>query len=174
MPVLPFCRRSAEGEMSGKIHVSIDTRPLDLTAAYDFVADPAHGAVNSFVGAVRQSNLGRDVVGVSYDVFEPLAEKTLLCLCETVRKKNRGKINIWISHFKGRLDVGGVSVVIAVSTPHRAEGFDACRELIEELKHQAPIWKQEHYTDDDSAWVQGHALCQHDQRKEGHHECAHG
>jgi molybdopterin synthase catalytic subunit len=157
--------------MPGKIQVSITDQPIDIAASHAFVADPAHGAVNSFVGAVRQTNLGRDVVGVSYDVFEALASTVLRQLCEKVCGQYGGKINISLSHFKGRLDVGGISVVIAVSTPHRAESFDACRLLIEELKHQAPIWKQEHYTDGDSEWVQGHALCQHE--KAAPHECAH-
>jgi molybdopterin synthase catalytic subunit len=147
--------------MPGKIHISVTARPIDIAAAYEFVADPAHGAFNSFIGAVRRTNLGKDVVGVSYDVFEPLAEKVLLKLCEKVRDSYGGKINIYLTHYKGRLDVGGISVAIAVSTPHRAESFEACRTLIEELKHSAPIWKQEHYTDGDSEWVQGHALCQH-------------
>jgi molybdopterin synthase catalytic subunit len=147
--------------MSGKIHVSITGNPIDITAAYHFVADPAHGAFNSFIGAVRKTNLGRDVTGVSYDIFEPLAEKILRQMCEKIRDQYNGKINISLTHFKGRLGVGGISVVIAVSTPHRAESFAACRSLIEELKHTAPIWKQEHYADGDSEWVQGHALCQH-------------
>ncbi|MCE9508694.1 MAG: molybdenum cofactor biosynthesis protein MoaE [Alphaproteobacteria bacterium] len=157
--------------MPGKIQVSITNQPIDIAAAHAFVADPAHGAVNSFIGAVRQTNLGKDVVGVSYDVFEVLASTVLQQLCEKVAAQYAGKINISLTHFKGRLDVGGISVVIAVSTPHRAESFAACRTLIEELKHQAPIWKQEHYTDGDSEWMQGHALCQHE--KEMHHECAH-
>jgi molybdopterin synthase catalytic subunit len=147
--------------MPGRIQVTITDQPIDVGAAYDFVADPAHGAVNSFTGAVRQTNLGRDVVGVSYDVFEPLAEKILRQLCVDAAKKYDNKINIFLSHFKGRLEVGGISVLIAVSTPHRAESFEACRLLIEELKHSAPIWKQEHYTDGDSEWVKGHALCRH-------------
>lgn len=162
--------------MAGKIHVAITDELIDIAAAHSFVADPAHGAVNSFVGAVRNKNLGRDVVGVSYDVFEPLAEKVLQGLCEKVRDEHDGKINIYLSHFKGRLDVGGISVAIVVSTPHRAESFTACRALIENLKRNAPIWKQEHYTDGDSEWVKGHALCQHghdhnddnDQKKHAH------
>ena len=157
--------------MSGRIHVSISEKPIDIAAAHAFVADPAHGAVNSFIGAVRETNLGKDVVGVSYDVFEPLAVKVLQQLCEKVRDSYAGKINISMTHFKGRLDVGGISIIIAVSTPHRAESFEACRTLIEELKHRAPIWKQEHYTDGDSEWVQGHALCQHERKV--HHECTH-
>lgn len=157
--------------MPGKIQVQITGSPIDIAAAHAFVADPAHGAVNSFIGAVRDKNMGRDVLGVSYDVFQPLAENILRRMCEKVRDEYGGKINIFISHYKGRLDVGGVSVAIVVSTPHRAESFSACRALIEELKHSAPIWKQEHYVDGDSEWVQGHALCQHDDE---HEKCAHG
>lgn len=161
MRTLPFCPRSAVDDMPGKIHVSISEEPLSIAAGHDFVSDPAHGAVNSFIGVVRDLNRGRAVEGVSYDVFVPLAENVLHELCEKIQQKYDGKINIYLSHFKGRLPVGGVSVVIVVSTPHRAESFEACRMLIEELKHGAPIWKQEHYTDGDSEWVQGHALCQH-------------
>lgn len=159
--------------MAGKIHVEISEKPLDIAVAHGFVADPRHGAVDSFVGAVRDRNMGRDVVGVSYDVYQPLAENILRKMCETARDEYGGKINIYIGHYKGRLDVGGISVIIAVSTPHRAESFSACRELIEELKHQTPIWKQEHYTDGDSEWVQGHALCQNSRGHE-HKKHAHG
>lgn len=155
--------------MAGKIQVRITEKPVDIAAAYDFIADPAHGALTSFIGAVRKTNLGRDVIGVSYDVFEPLALKILRQICEKVRDAHGGKINISMIHFKGRLAVGGVSVAIAVSTPHRAEAFSACRTLIETLKHQAPIWKQEHYVDGDSEWVKGHALCQH--AREEDHDC---
>lgn len=147
--------------MAGKIHIEISEQTLSIEKAHDFVADPAHGAVNSFVGAVRDFNMGKPVIGVSYDVYDDLAENVLQKLCEEVRARFDNKINIYISHFKGRLDVGGISVIIAVSTPHRAESFAACRALIEALKHQAPIWKQEHYQDGDSEWVKGHALCQH-------------
>ena len=147
--------------MSGKIHVEISEDTLDIQAAYDFVADPAHGAVNSFVGVVRENNLGQKVEGVSYDVHKVLAENVLHALAVKVRDKFDSKINIYISHFKGRLAVGGISVVITVSTPHRAESFDSCRMIIEELKHQAPIWKKEHYESGESDWVKGHSLCQH-------------
>ena len=63
-----------------------------------------------------------------------------------------------MSHYKGQLDVGGMSVIIAVSSVHRAESFDACRYLIEELKKRAPVWKQEHYQHGSSEWLPGHSL----------------
>lgn len=144
--------------MVGKIEVIISEKMLDVSAMLDFVADPECGAIATFIGAVRKSNQGLDVVGVSYDVFEPLAQNILRKMCEEVSGRYGGKINISIAHYKGRLDVGGTSVVIAVSTPHRAESFEACRALIEQLKQQVPIWKQEHYADGDSEWLDGHGL----------------
>src|SRR3569833_1271447 len=123
----PSCRRSAGDRMPGKIHAAITDKPIDIAVAHAFVADAGHGAVNSFVGVVRDKNLGRDVTAVSYDVFEPLAEKILRGLCEKVREEHGGRINIWLAHYKGRLAVGGISVAIVVSTPHRAESFTACR-----------------------------------------------
>lgn len=147
----------------GKIFVSIETSTLDPKTAIDFVSDPAHGAMDVFVGMVRDHNLGKKVNGVSYDVFEPLALQILRDLCQLAQNRFGSELNIYLVHFKGRLDIGGISVIIAVSSPHRDESFQACRYLIEELKQQAPIWKQEHYAHGDSEWVKGHALCS------GHH-----
>ena len=123
--------------------------------------DDAHGATDMFLGHVRSRNLGRDVTGVSYDVFEPLALETFRQIAEKAQQIFGESLKIYISHFKGHLPVGGVSIAIAVSSPHRDEAFKACRAIIEAVKHEAPIWKQEHYTDGKSEWVKGHALCQH-------------
>lgn len=144
-----------------RTHVEITHAALSLDAARAFVADPAHGGFTFFAGVVRDHNLGRDVVAVSYDVFEPLALTTLRAICESVRVAH-GPSHIYVAHAKGRVAVGDASVVIAASTPHRAESFAVCRAVIEALKHEAPIWKQEHYVDGDSAWVKGHSLCRHD------------
>ena len=149
----------------GKIFVSIETSALDPKTAMDFIADPGHGAMDIFVGMVRDHNLGKKVRGVSYDVFEPLALQILRDLCQLAQNRFGSELNIYLAHFKGRLDISGISVIIAVSSPHRDESFQACRYLIEELKQQAPIWKQEHYVDGDSEWVKGHALCAHHHHK---------
>lgn len=153
--------------VTGKIDVVISKKTLDIPAALGFVSDPACGAVATFIGAVRNEHQGREVIGISYDVFEPLAQNVLRKICEEMRDAHNNKINICIAHYKGRLDVGGISVVIAVSAHHRAESFDACRTLIERLKQHAPIWKQEHYADGDSAWLKGHDLTLND-RKTAH------
>jgi molybdopterin synthase catalytic subunit len=152
--------------MAGRIHSAVSLRPLDPAEAFAFVADPACGAVASFIGVVRQTNLGRDVVAVSYDAFEELATNILDEIAREALQADPA-MNIYVVHHKGRLDVGGISIVIAVSSPHRAEAFEAARRIIEQVKHRVPVWKQEHYADGDDDWVKGHALGgnTHDERR---------
>lgn len=147
--------------MSDPIKVSISEKPLSVNEAVAFVSAPEQGAVATFVGAVRNHNLGKAVSGVSYDLFEPLTLKTFEEICVEVREKWGEALHLFVSHFKGRLEVGGISIVIATSSPHRDEAFQACRFIIEEIKQRSPIWKKEHYLDGDSEWVKGHALCSH-------------
>lgn len=143
------------------VFAQISELPLSIDKAAAFVDAPENGALNSFVGRVRNHNLGRIVNAVSYDVFIPLAQNVFSELCQEARQRLGDDLRLYIEHFKGRLPVGGISVVIAVGSPHRDESFKACRYLIEQLKVRAPIWKQEHYVDGDSEWVKGHALCGH-------------
>ena len=147
--------------MSGRNYLAVSTSLISTEEAIQFVGDAAHGAADMFVGTVRNHNLGKQVKGVSYDVFDELTLKTFRDLASEARQKWGEMLNIYIEHFKGRLDIGGISILIAVSSPHRDESFKACRFIIEEIKHRSPIWKQEHYLDGDSDWVQGHALCSH-------------
>ncbi len=147
--------------MSGRDFLNITANTIEPQAAIAFVAGATQGAADFFIGTVRDHNLGRSVRGVSYDVFEELGLNVFKELATEARQRWGEKLNIYIEHYKGRLDVGGISILIAVSSPHRDESFKACRYLLEEIKHRAPIWKQEHYLDGDSQWVQGHALCSH-------------
>lgn len=143
--------------MSKSIHVDISSTPLNIQDAYDFVSDPAHGAVDVFVGAVRNHHEGQDVQGITYDVHDTLAKRAFQEIAEEAQTR-WGDIKIYISHYKGQLDIGGISVLIAVSSAHRAESFEACRFIIEELKKRAPVWKQEHYEHGRSEWLPGHSL----------------
>ncbi len=146
---------------SAVIDIGISEDALSLQQAYDVVTAPAHGAVTTFVGVVRNLNQGRKVLGVSYDAFAPLCLTTFRDICEKAQLK-WGPLKIYCWHYKGRLDVGGISVILAVSSPHRDESYQANRYLIEEIKHRAPIWKMEHYVDGDSEWTEGCELCQDD------------
>lgn len=150
--------------MNDAIHVAVSNASLSIEKAMHFVNAPQNGAMDMFVGRVRNHNLGRSVNAVSYDAFDALACNVFHELCEEAITKFDKRLRCFIEHHKGKLDIGGISVIIAVGSPHRDESFKACRYLIEELKIRAPIWKQEHYVDGDSDWVQGHALCGH------HHE----
>jgi molybdopterin synthase catalytic subunit len=104
-------------------------------------------------------NQGRDVLGVSYDMFEPLALTVFAQAADEADAACGPRMKIYIAHAKGRLAVGDLAVVVAVGTPHRDEAFRACRSIIETVKHRAPIWKQEHYKDGDSVWSEGCSLC---------------
>lgn len=139
------------------ICVQISSRPLDINNACDFVDSADAGATNLFIGRVRNNHEGNDVTGITYDVHQGLAEKTLSEICTEAEGLWPGT-RYFVAHYAGELPVGGLSVVIAVSAPHRAESFDACRYVIEELKMRAPVWKQEHYTDGKSDWLPGHSL----------------
>lgn len=136
----------------------ITEQPLDITAAHKFVADPAFGAVASFVGVVRNNNEGRAAEAVTYDVHEVLAVKALQELCLESLKMADGQARVYVAHTKGRLAVGEASVVIAVSTPHRKAAFDICEFMIDKLKERAPIWKNEHYVEGDDMWLAGTTL----------------
>ncbi len=143
--------------MSKNTHTSVLTTHLNIQDAYDFVSDPAHGAVDVFVGAVRNHHEGNKVEGITYDVHDALANTAFQEIANDTHTKWDG-IKVYISHYKGELDIGGISVIIAVSSAHRAESFEACRYIIEELKKRAPVWKQEHYEQGKSEWLPGHSL----------------
>lgn len=139
--------------------VDIAADRLDAAAALEFVSDPGFGGYAMFVGKVQGRNLDRDVVGVSYDMFDALALAVFGQAVDEAQGQVGGRLKAHVSHAKGRLAVGDIAVVVAVGTPHRDEAFRACRAIIEAVKHRAPIWKQEHYADGDSVWSEGCSLC---------------
>ena len=140
--------------------VDVGQAQLKIADAFEYVADPAFGGYASFVGRIRDFNHGRRVSGVSYDLFEPLAQQRFDEIAAQAHREFGPGLRTWIEHARGRLDVGGVAVVIAVGTPHRDEAFRACRAIIEAVKHTVPIWKQDHFDDGSSAWSEGCSLCE--------------
>jgi molybdopterin synthase catalytic subunit len=122
----------------------ITAEPLDVARTIREVEDDGAGAVASFVGTVRRSSRGRDVVHLDYEAFEEMAEPMLARLGEELTAKH-GLTHVAIHHRIGRVEIGEPSVVIAVSAPHRAAALDACREAIDTLKETIPLWKKEVY-----------------------------
>ncbi|NJM09500.1 MAG: molybdenum cofactor biosynthesis protein MoaE [Bdellovibrionaceae bacterium] len=152
----------------GKIEVKVTVEPIAHSQVASWSPDSHHGAMNSFIGIVRSTNLGRTVVAMEYDCFIPLCEKTLFDIAAEAKEKWSEDANIFIVHRHGKLEVGEASVAITATTRHRDESYRITRYIIEELKTRAPIWKKEYYQDGETDWVRGHALCQH--RKVDHHE----
>jgi molybdopterin synthase catalytic subunit len=144
--------------MSQNIFVNVSEEFLSVQKALDFVDAKENGAADIFVGKVRNHNLGKEVKAVTYDAFIPLACNEMRKLCEEAIEKFGNQLRCYIEHYKGRLELGGISVIIAIGSPHRDESFKACRYLIEELKVRVPVWKQEHYVDGDADWLDGHQL----------------
>ena len=122
----------------------ISTAPLDLSAAADEVATDEAGAVATFVGTVRRSSRGRDVLYLEYEAFAEMAEPMLAQLADELIAKH-GLCKVAIHHRVGRVEIGEASVVIAVSAAHRAAALDACHEAIDTLKDTIPLWKKEVY-----------------------------
>ena len=107
----------------------------------------------TFTGTVRDHHQGRRVRGLSYDAYEAMA-LPLLEEIATGARERYALSRVVVVHRLGDMAVGEASVFIGVASPHREEGFAACRYLIDAIKAQVPIWKKEFY-DDGSAWIEG-------------------
>jgi molybdopterin synthase catalytic subunit len=115
------------------------------------VADAGAGGIALFAGAVRDNDHDESVRGLSYTAH-PTAEAELLRVATEIAEKF-DVTAIAVVHRTGDLDIGDLAVVAAVSCPHRAEAFDACRALIDELKASVPIWKHQRFADGTTEWV---------------------
>lgn len=134
----------------------ITETPLEPGRLLSSISADGHGAQALFVGVVRDHHQGRGVCAVSYEAFRPLAEKVLSRIAGEADEK--WGVRVAAAHRLGRLDVGEASLAVAVGSPHRAEAFEACRWVVEEIKARLPVWKKEHYADGKSAWLEGCAL----------------
>lgn len=125
---------------------------IDAAALTERVRRPNCGAVVTFLGTVRDLTGDRVTVALDYEAYGSMAETQLREIEADVRR--RWPVgDVAIVHRLGRLEVGEISVAVAVSCPHRAAAFDACRHAIERLKEIVPIWKREHGPDGASEWV---------------------
>jgi len=127
--------------------------PLDVDAVAAIVSSADCGAVTTFVGLVRNENGGRRVLWLEYEAYAPLAEKSFARIDEEAGER-WPSVGLAIHHRIGRIEIGDASVVIAATSPHRAEAFAACRYAIERIKQIAPIWKHEHFEGGD-IWIEG-------------------
>jgi molybdopterin synthase catalytic subunit len=113
------------------------------------------GALNVFIGTVRSKTGEKKVIRLEYEAYEPMAILELKKIIEMAKEK--WNLKGWaISHRVGTLNIGDVAVVVAVSTAHRKESFEACQFIIDSLKQTVPIWKKEVF-DGGEEWVSAHA-----------------
>lgn len=131
--------------------IAVRESELSVDEVRAAVADPAAGGIALFAGAVRDSDHDRGVSGLSYSAH-PSAVDELRRVAEVVAEKYP-VIGIAAVHRVGDLAIGDLAVVLAVSCPHRAEAFDACRDLIDILKASVPIWKHQRFDDGTAEWV---------------------
>ena len=127
--------------------VGVTDRPLDVAALTALVASPDAGATATFIGTSRRvsqdaAKVERPVQTLWYEAYGPMAVRSLRDICDAARAQFEvTAVACW--HRTGEVKIGEASVVIAVSAPHRAAAFDACRFVIEEIKRSVPVWKRE-------------------------------
>ena len=131
--------------------IAVRESELSVDEVRAAVADPAAGGIALFAGAVRDTDHDRGVTGLSYSAH-PSAAGELRQVAEVIAEKYP-VIGIAAVHRVGDLAIGDLAVVLAVSCPHRAEAFDACRDLIDILKASVPIWKHQRFDDGTTEWV---------------------
>lgn len=143
---------------------SLSTSPLDIVGLENQLKDARAGGYASFEGWVRNHNEGREVLRLEYEAYEAVAVREAAVIIEEA-KLRFGVYDAACVHRVGELAIGDIAVWVGVSSAHRGEAFDACRYIIDEVKHRLPIWKKEHYTDGDSGWVN----CERCAADHGHH-----
>jgi molybdopterin synthase catalytic subunit/molybdopterin converting factor small subunit len=122
----------------------LTAEPLSLDAVVDEVRSERAGAIATFVGTTRVESRGRTVQHLDYEAYEGMAENVMAELAASLRQRY-DLCEVAIHHRTGRVEIGEASVIIAVSAPHRQDALAACKEAIDTLKEQVPLWKKEVY-----------------------------
>jgi molybdopterin synthase catalytic subunit len=122
----------------------LTAEPLSLDAVVDEVRSERAGAIATFVGTTRVESRGRTVEHLDYEAYEGMAENVMAELAASLRQRY-DLCEVAIHHRTGRVEIGEASVVIAVSAPHRQDALAACKDAIDTLKEQVPLWKKEVY-----------------------------
>lgn len=137
------------------VRVALHHGPIDAGDVQGAVAHAACGAICVFHGVTRNHNLGREVDFLEYEAYPEMALPAMSAIVEEIARR-WPDTRAAMTHRVGRVDIGEASVVIAVSAPHRADAFEACRFAIDTLKTTVPVWKKEVWSDGES-WIEGTA-----------------
>ena len=132
---------------------------IDILKAEKFLSSSIFGALIYFVGTVRDFNENKKVTGITYDSRDTMVIKSF----EEIYKESETKLKIkdkavFIEHVKGYVAVKEKSIIIGAACKHRDEAYNLSRFIIEEIKKKSPIWKKEHYTNEESEWLKGASI----------------
>ena len=139
--------------------IDIKKEKIITSKAQEFIKSSAYGASIIFTGNVRNSNDDKEVTGITYDSHDKLVLKSF----EEIYKEAGDKLKIkdkaiFIEHIKGYVGLGEISIIIAVACKHRDQAYILSRYIIEEIKKRSPIWKKEHYKNEESKWLKGNPI----------------
>ncbi|MCA9042360.1 MAG: molybdenum cofactor biosynthesis protein MoaE [Planctomycetaceae bacterium] len=134
------------------MHIELTHDVIQTDNVYNLVASKEAGAVVLFLGTVREMTAGRQTVALDYDAYPEMAQAQMESLAQETEEK-WPIVELAIVHRLGHLELGEISVAVAVSTPHRRDAFEAGQFLIDELKVRVPIWKKENWSDGTTEWV---------------------
>ena len=139
--------------------IDLKKEKIEVKKAENFISSSKFGASLIFKGTVRNTNDNKEVTGITYDSHDAMVIKSFEEIYNEVDQilKIKDKA-VYIEHVKGYLDLGGISIIIAVACPHRSEAYILSRYIIEEIKKRSPIWKKEHYENEKSEWLKGNPI----------------
>ena len=139
--------------------IDIKKRKLSISLAEEFISSSDYGASIFFSGTVRNQNNNKSVVGITYDSHDALVIKSFEEIYNKIDQKLKIEDkSVFIEHAKGFLNLGEISIIIAVACKHRDEAYVLSRYIIEEIKKRSPIWKKEHYLNNESNWLKGNPI----------------
>ena len=139
--------------------IDIKKEKIEVNKAEEFISSSKFGASLIFKGTVRENNDNKKVTGITYDSHDAMVIKSVEEIYNDVDQKLKIKDKaVYIEHVKGYLGLGEISIIIAVACPHRAEAYILSRYIIEEIKKRSPIWKKEHYENEESEWLKGNPI----------------
>ena len=139
--------------------IDIKKNKIITSKAEEFIKSSTYGASILFTGTVRNINENKEVIGITYDSHDELVLKSF----KEIYKEAGEKLKIidkavFIEHIKGYIQLGETSIVIAVACKHRDQAYVLSRYIIEEIKKRSPIWKKEHYKNEESEWLEGNPI----------------
>jgi molybdopterin synthase catalytic subunit len=136
----------------------VDTKKSKITLdkAQKFIESHKCGASLFFIGTVRDNNNDKEVTGITYDSHDEMVKKSFKEIYEEAISKLKLQHPVaFIEHAKGHVPLGGISIIIAVACKHRSQVYEFSRFIIEEIKKRTPIWKKEHYKNQETKWLEG-------------------